>query len=62
MIRLQHGESFREGGGCDGDLRDHLRANQRATAQDSAIESAGRRFARRGVDGFNGGDDSRARL
>jgi hypothetical protein len=54
VIRLQHGESFREGGGCDGDLRDYLCANQRATAQDSAVESARGRFARRGVDGFNG--------
>ena len=44
------------------DLRHHLCSHQRPPTQDSAVESAGGRLARRGADGCDRCDDARARL
>ena len=55
-------ESLAKGNRRDGYLWDHVRADQRTTAEDSAIEPAGSRFARSGLDGRDRRDDSRTRV
>ncbi len=56
------GESPVEGSCRNGHLRDHLRADQRATAKDPSLEPARRCFARSGVDGLHRRQDSGARV
>src|SRR5260370_15299002 len=55
-------ESLAKGTRCVGDLRSHVRADQRASDEDSAVEPSRCGLARSGVDGFNRRNDARARV
>ena len=55
-------ESLATGSCRNGHLRDHLRADQRATAKDPSLEPARRCFAWSGVDGLHRRHDSGARV
>src|SRR5205823_12327717 len=59
---MQARESLAKRNHRDGDLWDHLRAGQRSPTEDPAVEQARPCFARSGVNGFNRGDDTGARL
>lgn len=55
-------ESLAKGSRRNGDLCDHICVDQWATAEDPSFESACRSFARRGDDGFDRCNGSRAGL
>ena len=55
-------ESLAKGNRRDGHLCDYVCADQWATAQDSAFESASCCFARCGIDGFDWRDDAGTRV
>ena len=55
-------ESLAKGNGRGGDFRDHVRADQRAPDEDSAVEPSCCGLARSGVNGFNRRNDAPARV
>src|SRR5438552_1581941 len=59
---MDAGESLAKRSCRYGHLRDHIRADQRATAKDPSLEPARSCFARSGVDGFHRRHDSGARV
>src|SRR2546423_11652753 len=55
-------DSLAKGSRRYGDLRNHVRADQRATVEGPSLEPASCCFARSSIDGCDRSDDSRASL